>query len=113
MDVPDTRFPANLPNGPYQITKYVAYLNAFVGDPLHRYYQMAQQIGRNSNKLWTWVHQTAGDDNGVVPPKPIFQGARDGLLQRPTGRRAGAEVPRRSLRDVRQLSSSSAGRHRC
>lgn len=75
MDVPDTRFPANLANGPYQITRYVPYANAFVGDPLHRYYQMAQQIGRNSNKLWTWVHQTAGDDNGAVPPKPIFQGA--------------------------------------
>src|SRR5215471_5401141 len=26
-NVPDTRFPANLPNGPYQITKYVPYFD--------------------------------------------------------------------------------------
>src|SRR5579872_6743662 len=48
---PDTRFPADLPNGPFQITKYVPYSDrhagytggcefpgAFVGDPLHRFY---------------------------------------------------------------------------
>ena len=75
LDVPDTRFPAHLANGPYQITKYVPYNNAFVGDPLHRYYQMAQQIGRNNGHLFTWVHQTAGDDNGANPPAPIHQGA--------------------------------------
>jgi acid phosphatase len=74
-NVPDSRFPADLPNGPYQITKYVPYLNAFVGDPLHRFYQMAQEIGRNKNGLWTWVHQTAGDDNGANPPAAIHQGA--------------------------------------
>jgi acid phosphatase len=77
LDVPDPRFPANLPNGPFQITKYVPYQNAFVGDPLHRFYQMAQEIGRNNNHLWTWVHQTAGDDNGATPPAPIYQGALD------------------------------------
>jgi acid phosphatase len=75
QNVPDSRFPANLPNGPYQITKYVPYLNAFVGDPLHRFYQMAQEIGHNENRLWTWVHQTAGDDNGANPPAQIHQGA--------------------------------------
>jgi phospholipase C len=25
--------------------------------------------------LYTLVHQTAGDDNGAIPPKPIYQGA--------------------------------------
>ena len=54
----DTRFPAALPNGPFQITKYVPYFDshvqyssfgqcelfgAYVGDPLHRFYQMWQQ----------------------------------------------------------------------
>jgi len=49
---PDTRFPSNLANAPYQITKYVPYfdahgayaskgtcefIGAFVGDPLHRF----------------------------------------------------------------------------
>ena len=84
---PDTRFPANLPNGPYQITKYVPYLDdhsqytggceftgAFTGDPIHRFYQMWQQTAAHNGRLFTWVANTAGDDNGAIPPDPIFQG---------------------------------------
>ena len=85
----DTRFPANLASGPYQITKYVPYFDdhiaygqfgqcefygAYVGDPLHRFYQMWQQYGSHHGQLNTWVANTAGDDNGTVPPAPIFQG---------------------------------------
>ncbi|MBV8929967.1 MAG: hypothetical protein JO152_12665, partial [Mycobacteriaceae bacterium] len=58
-NVPDARFPATLPNAPYQITKFVPYFDshgqynsfgtcefngAFVGDPLHRFYQMYQEV---------------------------------------------------------------------
>jgi acid phosphatase len=84
---PDTRFPANLPGAPYQITKYVPYFDshteysggcefygAYVGDPLHRFYQMYQQTDGSNGKLNTWVANTAGDDNGASPPAPIFQG---------------------------------------
>jgi phospholipase C len=84
---PDTRFPAHLPNGPYQITKYVPYFDshssysggcefkgAYVGDPIHRFYQMWQQYGSQHGRLNTWVANTAGDDNGAMPPAPIFQG---------------------------------------
>jgi len=86
---PDTRFPANLPDGPFQITKSVPYFDdhiaysqfgqcefygAFVGDPIHRFYQMWQQFGSHHGKLNTWVAKTAGDDNGTVPPAQIFQG---------------------------------------
>jgi acid phosphatase len=89
LGVPDKRFPANLPNGPYQITKSVPYFDdhiayssngqcefygAYVGDPLHRFYQMWQQYGTHHGQLNTWVANTAGDDNGAVPPDPIFQG---------------------------------------
>jgi phospholipase C len=77
QNVPDKRFPANLPNGPYQITKYVPYLDSFVGDPLHRFYQMWQEQDGGKHDLYTWVHETAGDDNGAIPPKPIYQGALD------------------------------------
>src|SRR5579875_1119524 len=80
---PDARFPTNLPNGPYQITQYVPYFVAssssqgqtgvYMGDPLHRFYQMWQEVNEGSNHLWTWVHQTAGDGNGVIVP--IYQGA--------------------------------------
>ena len=89
-DSPDTRFPANMGNGPFQITKSVPYFDthlqyskfgqcelygAFVGDPIHRFYQMWQQTAVPGNHLETWVANTAGDDNGAKPPAPIFQGA--------------------------------------
>jgi phospholipase C len=88
-DSTDTRFPANLPGGPFQITKYVPYFDshveyassgqcelfgAYVGDPLHRFYQMWQQTAAYHNRLNTWVQNTAGDDNGTTPPATIFQG---------------------------------------
>jgi phospholipase C len=41
--IPDTRFPANLPSGPFPVTKYVTYPST-IGDPMHRFYQMWQQI---------------------------------------------------------------------
>jgi acid phosphatase len=85
---PDKRFPAHLANAPYQITKYVPYFDthaqytggcesngAYVGDPLHRFYQMYQQTSHRG-KLNVWAANTAGDDNGASPPAPIFQGAR-------------------------------------
>ena len=86
-DSPDARFPATLPNGPYQITRSVPYLDnhgtygggcefygAYVGDPIHRFYQMWQQVGNGSSRQFTWVTNTAGDDNGAHPPAPIYQG---------------------------------------
>jgi acid phosphatase len=86
---PDQRFPANLVNGPYQITKYIPYFDdhieyssfgqcefygAYIGDPIHRFYQMWQQYGSHHGQLNTWVANTAGDDNGAVPPAPTDQG---------------------------------------
>jgi len=94
QNAPDTRFPADLANAPYQITKFVPYFDshsayskygkcefngAYVGDPLHRFYQMYQEVSKNHQDLWTWVHQTAGDNNGSPPPSPFTtnQGALD------------------------------------
>lgn len=90
-DTPDTRFPSDLPNVPYQITQYVPYddphtgstgcefSGAYVGDPIHRFYQMYQQVDGGKNNLFTWVHQTTGDSNGNPPPSPFTtnQGALD------------------------------------
>ena len=88
VNTPDKRFPARLPNAPYQITKYVPYFDdhlqykggcefygAYVGDPLHRFYQMTQQTLGYQAMLNTWVANTAGDDNGAIPPAPIDQGS--------------------------------------
>jgi acid phosphatase len=85
-NVPDTRFPSDLANEPYQITKYVPYFDShsqyaangtcefigpMVGDPIHRFYQMWQQVSTNANDLWTWVGETAGFSNGDPPPSPF------------------------------------------
>ena len=86
MNSDDSRFPANLPNAPFQITKYVPYdqihahfqacdNGAYVGDPLHRFYQMNQQTDHNQNKLWVWTADTAGDSNGAAPTGTTDQGA--------------------------------------
>ncbi|OAI09932.1 hypothetical protein A1359_17815 [Methylomonas lenta] len=74
--IPDTRFPADLPAGPFQITKYVPYGSAdsATGDPAHRFFQMWQQTGGNNRNLnlFTWVATTVGTggDNGVDGPRP-------------------------------------------
>ncbi len=73
---PDNRFPADLPNGSFQITKYVPYgsPNSSTGDPVHRFFQMWQQTGGNNldHSLFTWVATTAGlgGDNGANSPTP-------------------------------------------
>ena len=48
---------------------------AYVGDPIHRFYQMWQQTAAFHGRLNTWVANTAGDDNGAIPPAPIYQGS--------------------------------------
>ncbi len=86
----DTRFPGTLPDGPFQITRYVPYpkknatptlesataaLSAATGDPVHRFFQMWQQTGGdNSNPdLFTWVAVTTGmgaDTAGITAKDP-------------------------------------------
>jgi acid phosphatase len=58
--VPDLRIPAELPNGPFQLTRYTTF-SAFEGDPVHRFFQMWQQIGTGHNAdLFVWVARSAG-----------------------------------------------------
>jgi hypothetical protein len=58
--VADPRFPALLPNGPFQITKHVDY-TAPVGDPVHRFFQMWQQVDGGTHDLFVWVAETSGE----------------------------------------------------
>ncbi len=79
---PDPRFPANLPNGPFQLTNYVAYtmppasiIGITTGDPVHRFFQMWQQTGGDNAKLdmFTWVADTVGqggDTPGITSTNP-------------------------------------------
>lgn len=75
--VPDARFPADLPSGPFQITKYVTY-DAHTGDPVHRFFQMYQQVDGGKMDLFPWVGVTAGigPQNAAPAPMPghTFQG---------------------------------------
>jgi len=51
---PDSRFPADLPNRPFDIGRY-AKLNAKTGDLVHRYYQHIEQIdGGRNDKFVSW-----------------------------------------------------------
>ena len=68
----DTRFPANLPNGPYQISKYVPYA-AYTGDPVHRFFQMWQDYDGGKLDKFVWVEETIGTgSNGAPPPAGGF-----------------------------------------
>jgi len=70
--VPDLRFPADLPNGPFQISKYVPY-PAYTGDPVHRFFQMWEEIDGGRHDKFVWVEQTIGTgSNGVAPPAGGF-----------------------------------------
>src|SRR6516165_2311368 len=52
--VPDTRFPANLPNKPFDIAKYVP-IGEKTGDLVHRYWHEIEQIdGGKMDKFAAW-----------------------------------------------------------
>jgi acid phosphatase len=64
--VPDTRFPANLPNGPYQVSKYIPYA-AYTGDPVHRFFQMWQDFDGGKLDKFVWVEETIGTGSNGKP----------------------------------------------
>jgi acid phosphatase len=71
-NAPDKRFPTNLPNGPFQLTKYTAYQLSYTGDPVHRFFQMWQQFDEGRIDLFTWVATTVGfGGDGKPPPVPF------------------------------------------
>jgi phospholipase C len=71
----DERFPADLPPGPFQITRYAAY-NAYLGDPVHRFFQMWQQHHHGANDLVAWVGVTAGiGPDNMTAPKSFHPGS--------------------------------------
>src|SRR5271166_751847 len=74
--VADQRFPAQLPNGPFQITKFVDY-TAPVGDPVHRFFQMWQQVDGGRGDLFVWVAESSGEgsQNRADPASGTNQGA--------------------------------------
>jgi len=86
----DVRFPVGLPNGPFQISKYV-HPGAHVGDPIHRFFQMWQQYDAGKMDLMVWVADTAafGSNNlgkhVLVPYPPMQGGVSMGFYNMATG----------------------------
>ena len=71
-NIADARFPADLPNGPFQLSKYSPYQLSYTGDPVHRFFQMWQQHDEGKNDLFTWVGVTiGGGSNGQPQPSPF------------------------------------------
>lgn len=64
--VEDTRFPTNMPNGPFQISKYVPYA-AYTGDPVHRFFQMWQDVDGGKHDKFVWVEETIGTGSNGNP----------------------------------------------
>ncbi len=74
----DPRFPGNLPDGPFNITRYISY-HDYAEDPTHRFFQMWQEADcditratpRNpsgcQNDLWPWVESTVGSGSNGNP----------------------------------------------
>jgi phospholipase C len=81
----DPRFPSDLPNGPYDLTHYVTY-DDYTGSPVHRFFQMWQQLDCNVavattenpsgclHDLFPWVEATVGaGSNGKSQPADYDQ----------------------------------------
>jgi phospholipase C len=92
--LPDNRFPATLPSGPFQITRYVPYSTTgaavVTGDPVHRFFQMWQQTGGDNRRhdMFTWVAVATGmggDTKHVTPANPAQGGELMGFMNMSTG----------------------------
>lgn len=84
--VPDTRITnvANLPPGPFQLTSGTFSYDAYAASPVHRFYQMWQQVDCNAhhasfwnpsgckNDLFSWVEVTFGAGSNGLPPAANF-----------------------------------------
>ena len=71
---PDSRFPADLPDGPFQLSHYAPYQLSFTGDPVHRFFQMWQQFDEGRSDLFPWVATTIGmGSEGKPPPVPFTE----------------------------------------
>ena len=80
-NVPDSRYAAAIPNGPFPLVKHgsaangVDYFGSFTGDPVHRFFQMWQDYDGGKMDLFQWVGQTIGTgSNGNPVPFDTHQG---------------------------------------
>jgi phospholipase C len=79
--MPDTRFPADLPNAPFDISGYVPSDTA-TPDLVHRYYQEQQQIHGGKMDFFAWIADAKGLTMGYYPTAqlPLAKYASDYTL---------------------------------
>jgi phospholipase C len=89
---PDTRIPngASLPPGPFQLTSSTLPYDSYAASPVHRFYQMRQQLDCSAaNSTWSnpsgcahdlfpWVEVTVGAGSNGKPQSPGFNDASTG-----------------------------------
>ncbi len=73
----DDKIPADLPPGPFQITRYRSYSDYTDSNPVHRFFQMYQQVnaGRNDLFLWAGLSSGEGPRDRKDPSKGTYYGA--------------------------------------
>jgi phospholipase C len=74
----DGRFPAAMPNAPFQITRYADYV-AVIGDPVHRFFQMWQQVDGGRHDLFVWVGLTSGEGSARRHEDPSLSTNQGGV----------------------------------
>ena len=74
---PDARFPANLPNKPFLITRYIAG-GDLTEDPIHRFYQLREQVDSGKMDRFAAVSNAGGLTMGYYedPQSPLWQYAK-------------------------------------
>lgn len=70
----DAALPADLPAGPYQITRYRPYTEFTGSSPVHRFFQMWQQANAGRKDLFVWTSLTSGEGsaNKREPSTPTW-----------------------------------------
>ena len=73
----DEKLPLDLPAGPFQITKYRDYTDYTDSNPVHRFFQMWQQVnaGRNNLFLWAGLSSGEGAKDRKAPEKGSYYGS--------------------------------------
>ena len=68
----DDKLPADLAPGPYQITRYRSYTDYTDSNPVHRFFQMWQQMNAGRHDLFLWAGLSSGE--GARDPKNPSKG---------------------------------------
>ncbi|PUE11118.1 hypothetical protein B9Z51_02000 [Limnohabitans sp. T6-5] len=84
----DEKIPGQLQAGPFQITKYRGYAEFTDSNPVHRFFQMWQQVNGGRHDLFVWAGLTSGEgalDKRNLGKGTIHQGEPMGFYNMASG----------------------------